>query len=219
MNTDLILARVRKRVTVDPQTGCHVWTGSLTNGYGYVSVEGQSWRVHRLTYTLAKGPIPRGLVLDHLCRNKACCNPDHLEAVTNRENGLRGDGPAARYWRTHCARGHARTPENTYVKPDGERECRICKAEDKRAWDERKVARRTALVLSGARCIRCRPVLRMTEGADHVGLDFFLRCPRCGTRTTHHIEGERKTPEIEAMLRREWRAGKTETPTINGERE
>jgi hypothetical protein len=62
------------------------------------------------------------------------------------------------------------------------------------------------------KCFICKPVTCSTEGADHTGRDFFLRCRRCRTRTTHHVEGERLSPAIEAMLKREWRAGRIETP-------
>jgi len=67
------------------------------------------------------------------------------------------------------------------------------------------------------KCLVCRPVLRVIDGADHVGVDFFLRCPRCQTRTTHHVEGYQPTPEIRRLLRKEWRAGRIETPKAEGE--
>lgn len=72
--------------------GCWVWTGRLNrNGYGRVWWQGREPVVHRVVWELLIGPIPKGLVLDHLCRNRACCNPGHLEPVTQRENVVRGE--------------------------------------------------------------------------------------------------------------------------------
>ena len=83
---------------------------------------------HRVVYEILVGPIPVGLELDHLCRNRACVNPDHLEPVTTRTNLLRGYSPwACRARQTHCKRGHEFTPENTYGTGDGRRYCRTCR--------------------------------------------------------------------------------------------
>jgi hypothetical protein len=131
-----IPAHVAERI--DFAGPCWEWTGWLNEwGYGraYIAtrVENRtvwkSWKVHRLVWTLLVGEIPKGLTLDHLCRNHACCNPDHLEPVTNRVNVLRGYGPSARQARqTHCKRGHEFTPENTYrQKGRNSRACRICR--------------------------------------------------------------------------------------------
>ncbi len=97
--------------------GCWRWTGCITN-HGYGQVQDSRARkprsAHRLVYELLTGPIPEGLGLDHLCRNRWCVRPDHLEPVTSRENTLRGETPAGRNARkTHCAKGHELTPENT----------------------------------------------------------------------------------------------------------
>ncbi len=108
---------------------CWVWKGLTHNGYGVLSIPNvrPQVRAHRLSYTLHVGPIPSGLVLDHICRNRGCVRPDHLEAVTDRENVLRGIGPTARNFRkTHCSQGHAYTPENTKWTKDGYRRCRAC---------------------------------------------------------------------------------------------
>lgn len=107
--------------------GCRVWTGYRTpDGYGRMTVNGATQGAHRVAYELFVGAIPKGLVIDHLCRNRACVNPLHLEVVTNRENILRGEGHAAQNARkTHCIRGHDLTdPKNTYTW--GTRECRLC---------------------------------------------------------------------------------------------
>ncbi len=78
---------------IPQDSGCWHWEGRWNSGNGYskVSYEGKAWMVHRLVYTLMVGPIPEGLVLDHKCRNRACCNPDHLEPVTYKINTERGE--------------------------------------------------------------------------------------------------------------------------------
>lgn len=123
MRPDRFWARFWGKVDKQPN-GCWVWTGCIIrNGYGQCR---QAY-VHRMAWEQIRGPIPPGLQLDHLCRNRACCNPDHLEPVTNRENVVRGFGPTAINARkTECKRGHAYTEENTYHYRDGRRDCRVC---------------------------------------------------------------------------------------------
>jgi len=130
--------RLMKRITRTAD-GCWVWNGSRDGGYGKVKVDGCMWRVHRLTYTLLVGPIPEGLTIDHLCRNKLCANPAHLEPVTNLEN-MRRSLPyrtphANTYWatKTHCPRNHPYDAENTGVTKKGGRICRRCARERMRA--------------------------------------------------------------------------------------
>ena len=86
----LILQRLRERVIID-ENGCHIFQGSLNHdGYGVFEVAGIRWGAHRAAYIVSKGDIPDGLRLDHLCRVRNCCNPDHLEPVTQAENTRRG---------------------------------------------------------------------------------------------------------------------------------
>ena len=108
---------------------CWPWKASRSGrgrGYGQFHYPRRtSHLAHRLAYELIVGPIPAGLTIDHLCRNQICCNPMHMEPVTNRENILRGDSPSAKAARkTHCYRGHPFTPENTIWV--GYRKCRTC---------------------------------------------------------------------------------------------
>ncbi|HEY1740016.1 MAG TPA: HNH endonuclease signature motif containing protein [Acidimicrobiia bacterium] len=103
--------------------------GKSPTGYGYVYDESRVHRlVHRVSYELSIGPIPGGLEIDHLCRERSCANPEHLEAVTRRENVLRSDSVAAhRARQTHCVHGHEFTAQNTY-RHQGRRYCRACRS-------------------------------------------------------------------------------------------
>ena len=121
----LVSERFEKYYVPEPNSGCFIWTGYLTiGGYGGFGKK----RAHRVSYECVNGDIPDGLVIDHLCRTRCCVNPSHMEAVTNKENILRGIGPTARNAvKTHCKKGHEFTPENTILRNDGERRCQKCK--------------------------------------------------------------------------------------------
>ena len=110
--------------------GCWEWTAHVdaTSGYGRFDTNRTREWAHRASYQLNVGPIPRGMQIDHLCRNRRCVNPAHLEAVTQRTNILRSNAPNAIVVRTNrCVRDHELTPENTYLRPDGAgRQCREC---------------------------------------------------------------------------------------------
>lgn len=109
--------------------GCWVWAGMHSDrGYGAFMAEGKRYMAHRVAYALTFGDPSPEMDVDHLCRNRGCCNPAHLEAVTHRENLLRGNGFAGRNSRkNHCAQGHEFTPENTGLNARGYRQCQTCK--------------------------------------------------------------------------------------------
>lgn len=114
---------------VDRTGSCWNWTGATSkDGYGIILVRRETKYAPRHAWELMHGPMPEGLEPDHLCRNRACVNPDHLEPVSHRENVLRGESPTAKNARkTHCKLGHEFTEENTYITPStGGRNCRTC---------------------------------------------------------------------------------------------
>lgn len=107
---------------------CWIWLGGTINGYGRIYDAGKLHLVHRVSYEIHTGPIPKGLTLDHLCRVRRCINPDHLEPVTVKLNLLRGNGACARNARKrHCKRGHEFNKENTIPVGKSGRSCRPCK--------------------------------------------------------------------------------------------
>lgn len=125
MDSDPWLRFLNRRTITDD--GCWVISGAdRRTGYAKIKVDGTAHRAHRWAYERLVGPIPDGLVLDHLCRNRACANPDHMEPVTFRENVLRGEGPtAANARKTECPVGHSLA--DPYIVPStGSRMCRIC---------------------------------------------------------------------------------------------
>jgi len=122
-----VIERVAARLAVDEETGCVNYTGSLSAGYGVIGLGGRqdgTGYVHRFIYDYIFGGIPEGLHIDHLCLNRRCCNPMHLEAVTQAENNRRA---APSRVLTACRRGHTFTDESTYIAPDGRRYCRPCR--------------------------------------------------------------------------------------------
>lgn len=146
--------RFWQRVT-QSTNGCWIWIGTRsTKGYGQFSPTAiKRVAAHRWAYELLIGAIPDGLTLDHLCRNRECVNPTHLEPVTNRENLLRGVGLTAQNAaKTHCTNGHPYAPENTGHR-EGARYCLACNrsrnASDRAArsvqYNAARRARRAAL--------------------------------------------------------------------------
>lgn len=128
---------------IEKTDGCWLWRGfrMTPTGYGRFNgtVDGKARKMlaHRMIYEQLVGPIPQGMTLDHLCRNRSCVNPDHMEVVTNRINTLRGDNPCAQNARrTSCVNGHAFDAANTRPYRGG-RVCRACDNRRGRAYRAR----------------------------------------------------------------------------------
>lgn len=140
--------------------GCWRWTAALdVHGYGRFNLGGMRL-AHRVSYEAAVGPIPVGLDLDHLCRNRWCVNPEHLEAVTRSMNLARSPlMGAARSAMTHCKRGHDLVAGDVRRKKDGARVCRECQREMQRASRHARPSEP---------CSTCGRLLRPWNLADHV---------------------------------------------------
>lgn len=162
-------------VKVQPTGFCWEWTGARNDdGYGSAWTNGRSRRAHRMAYELLVGPIPDRMQLDHLCRNRACVNPDHVEIVTLEENVRRGYSPTAMNARLdRCRRGHPL--DDAYLADDG-RHCRECKAENNRTRPK-------------VPCPTCGKPLHRQNLARHA--------------RTHSTAGLLATPEHDAQVLRE----------------
>lgn len=147
------LERFMSFVYHEPNTGCWLHAGSPTGykprQYPGFQLNGEYKRAHRVSYEHFKGEIPNGLVVDHLCRQTFCVNPDHLEAVTHKENVRRGfivalrhlwidQPPNANSLKTHCPKGHEYSGDNLWVNNSGRRECRVCMNARKKAHSQAK---------------------------------------------------------------------------------
>lgn len=153
---------------------CWLWTGGKTGeGYGQMTIGHKRRLAHRLSYLLQHTSIPVGLHIDHLCRVRNCVNPAHLEAVTSRENFLRGISPLAAWARSAvCAAGlHPFDQANTHVFPNGNRACKKCRAKAERT---RKRRRRAAVMGLAPETLvhRVRPVAPIQPGLCQCGCGF-----------------------------------------------
>jgi HNH endonuclease len=115
--------RIMERI-IEQENGCWIWTGAkFVNGYGYISIKRKNRLLHRVIYEHYRNEIPHGKVIDHLCRNKLCINPDHLEVVTQRDNVMRGEGIAAKNaLKLTCPKGH----QYSGISSTGQRICSTC---------------------------------------------------------------------------------------------
>ncbi len=143
MYLNLMAEYLMTRIVVNPETACWVWEGAPTkDGYGQAANrkkwEGKRKYAHRVSYECFVGPIPEGLEIDHLCRNRRCCNPSHLEPVTRSINNIRGlvghKARAINLAKTHCPQGHSYSGKNLYLCKKGFRHCNTCFRERTRAY-------------------------------------------------------------------------------------
>jgi len=119
-------------VEIGNKKECWLWTGhKLNNGYGQIKGNPPAHKrhlAHRIAYTFIRGEIPHDKVIDHLCKNKSCVNPYHMELVSHVENVMRGNSPHARNARkTHCPSGHPYSGDNLRIDKNGWRRCAKCK--------------------------------------------------------------------------------------------
>lgn len=127
---------------VEPQdNGCWLWTAAVVKGYPHFKVYPKMVKAHRFIWKHLHGPISSDLDVHHSCNNPLCVNPAHLELVTRKEHMMKSPNNItyANFSQTHCKKGHAFTPENTYVFR-GMRHCRVCSRQRTREWqNSRKV--------------------------------------------------------------------------------
>lgn len=119
---------------------CWNWTGDITDsGYGRIHISNGQYYAHRIAYVISTGQTPtKGMVTDHLCRNRRCVNPEHLELVSITENVMRGQALSAlNAKKTHCMRGHPLSGDNLYIAPKGYRSCKLCRHNAKVESDRR----------------------------------------------------------------------------------
>lgn len=118
----------------DAHNDCWIWKGSRTgSGYGQIWVNRRMRTAHRVSHELFIGPIPDGCAVDHLCRNRLCVRPDHLQALDHYTNWSQWN-----LSKTHCRNGHLYSGDNLRFKPSGERRCRICHNAQERERQSRK---------------------------------------------------------------------------------
>lgn len=130
-----IAERLMRKIRIEASSGCWLWTGTKTNGYGRIA-RGHQWEedalTHRVAYESFVGPIPDGQEIHHLCENRLCCCPSHLRAVTYREHIVeltKGNAAYLNARKTHCIKGHEYTPANTLIMHwhNNSRRCRVCR--------------------------------------------------------------------------------------------
>lgn len=184
--TTPIQERLDRLSIYEPNSGCRLYLGHLNpNGYGQIKIHERCRQAHRVAYECFVGPIPDGLTLDHLCRNRACINERHLEPVPARVNTLRGFGfPGVNARKTHCLRGHAYTTDNTLIMNNGARRCRQCEPIRRRAAALNQIRRTEERRILGALALDpSRPFCKWGHAFTQENTYFSIRgdqvCREC----------------------------------------
>lgn len=200
--------RFMSHVMPEPMSGCWLWIGGRSgNGYGLWGIREKGLKrtegAHRRSYFLHKGKIPNGMVIDHLCRNRCCVNPDHLEVVTMSENVNRGMMPQINLSKTHCPQGHPYNEENTFIhkRLDGRvgRECFICKREsqkisrekNKESINEQQRTKRQSVTEKQVKCETCNSIFLVggcRENSGKVGSKFCSKRCRWNFKTRKKLK-------------------------------
>jgi hypothetical protein len=163
-----VMERFWSKVDKGHESGCWEYTGNLNSGYGRFYYKRRPLLAHRMSYLEHHGSIPDGLVIDHICRNRACCNPAHLRAVSLRTNALENSVSQRALFaqRTHCGNGHPLSGDNLIPNKKGVRLCRTCARERHRKWVEESAdAVTNSDRLEAERLIKQQDVLQVSRGA------------------------------------------------------
>ncbi len=192
--------RIENKIERITESGCWIWTGSLTNnGYGRVSVSRKIVVAHKISYLIYRGDIPKGLTLDHLCRVRCCVNPWHLEPVTMRENIMRGESFASKNAKKEfCPAGHQYSGENLAIQVSGGRKgryCRECARRKSKIYTQKIANGRDPAYILNAKKTHC------PKGHPYSGSNLEVReykgrtrrlCLECRRQHNKNIHAKRK---------------------------
>jgi hypothetical protein len=216
--------RVWTRIIGDLATHCWVWTAAKSSrGYGEIKLGGVQSSPYRVVYEWLVGTIPYGLVLDHLCQNRLCVNPAHMEPVTPGENTLRGQSPQAlNRLKTHCPQGHPYDEANTIYLPDSAgRRCRICRdgyyaehREHLRAlknaeYAARALAKGKITLPAPAKRTHCKRGHKYTPENTYITLQGHRQCRECN-RIADRKRYPQRAEEMKQRVR-DWKRRHKET--------